>query len=110
MPLVVMMMKCAASSAMNKPPETASACPALSRGSKAIRYTAMTRNISISTQWDHVGETKKCSDSIDDTECASVVTPGIAGETGVTEVAPRPAAVGPISTILSAYLDTGILP
>ena len=41
-----------------------------------------------------VGATKKCSCRIDETECASVSTGAIAGDTGVTEAVPSPAAVG----------------
>src|SRR5206468_2687807 len=47
---------------------------------------------------------------MDDTECASVVTGFICAEMGVTMLAPTPVAVAPMSTILSAYLDSGILP
>ncbi len=34
----------------------------------------------------------------------------MAGDTGVTEVVPTPAAVAPIRTILSAYFAAGIFP
>jgi hypothetical protein len=56
------------------------------------------------------GATKKCSCRSDETECASVVTGVICAEIGVTMLAPTPAAVAPISTILSVYLLAGILP
>ena len=53
---------------------------------------------------------KKCSDRMLDTECAIFSTGVIAAEIGVGKLVPTPAAVGPIRTILSAYLLTGILP
>jgi hypothetical protein len=45
-----------------------------------------------------------------DTVCAWIITDGMEGDTGVTSIAPTPAAVVPISTILSRYLSEGILP
>ena len=42
--------------------------------------------------------------------CARVSTGAMAGEIGVTKTLPTPAAVAPISTILSRYLSAGILP
>ena len=45
-----------------------------------------------------------------DTECASITAGAVAGETGVAKLVPVPAAVVPISTILSLYFSAGILP
>src|SRR5260221_7054172 len=108
--LVVMSTKCATTSAPITPADSASATLAFRRGSSTIRYTPAITNSSLVTIQPQVGATKKCSWRIDETECASVSTGGIAGDTGVTELVPTPAAGGPISTILSAYFAAGILP
>ena len=98
------------SSAAKIAPEIASAVPALSRGSNAARYSATSAITNHCASVAHAGTTKKCSCRIEDTEFASVSTGAIAGDTGVTMVVPTPAAVAPMSTILSVYLLGGILP
>jgi hypothetical protein len=107
---VVISTKCTAISTTRMTPVTTAAGAALRRGSSTMRYRATSTNTTFSTSHAHVGATKKCSCRIEDTECASVSTGGMAGDTGVTDAVPTPAAVAPISTILSAYLVAGILP
>ena len=102
--------KCTASRATRIAAVSTAAGPALSRGSRTIRYTATSRNTSFEVAQAQAGETKKSCCRIDETECARVSTGGVAGEIGVTEVVPTPAAVAPIRTILPAYLLAGILP
>src|SRR3954468_24194812 len=92
--LVVIRRKCVPISNATTTAVTASARPALKRGSATIRYAAMNRKMAFSTIQHQVGATKKCSCRMDDTECASVSTGAIAGDTGVTDVEPTPAAVG----------------
>ena len=65
----------------------------------------------ISTQTPQVGATKKCSCRIEDTECASVSTGGMAGDTGVTDAVPTPAAVGADQhDLVACTWSAGILP
>ena len=52
---------------------------------------------------------KKCSFRMLDTECESAST-GVSPPIGVTWREPKPGAVAPIRTILSAYLVAGIFP
>ena len=86
------------------------AMPADKRGRAAIKYAATTKNASIATQMPQLGCTMKCSLKMLDVMCAMVSTGVRLGWPGVANCVPTPAAVAPISTILSAYLDAGILP
>ena len=109
MPGPIINAKWVPSSTTKMPSVNIAAGPARKRGNSAIRYAATNASASSITHNPHVGVRKKCCCKIDDTECAIVCT-GESKPIGVTVRVPTPAAVAPMSTILSLYFAAGIFP